>query len=132
MEYCVDIFKMRTNDVIFKTARFTKRNFLWFCSKINLLGYKLALIKHEIKHAIHGFKIFGKDIKWVAGYRYDKFIGKRGKYETQSYSEAKRIREVRLDLFKFIPFSLFIIIPGMELLLPVWLIIFPNSKPSQW
>jgi LETM1 and EF-hand domain-containing protein 1 len=33
---------------------------------------------------------------------------------------------------KFIPFSFFLIIPGLEFLLPAWLIIFPNSVPSQF
>jgi len=33
---------------------------------------------------------------------------------------------------KFIPFSIFIIIPGLELLLPPYLMIFPNAKPSQF
>jgi LETM1 and EF-hand domain-containing protein 1 len=35
-------------------------------------------------------------------------------------------------MIKFIPFSLFIIIPGAELLLPAWLVVFPNSIPSQF
>jgi LETM1 and EF-hand domain-containing protein 1 len=39
---------------------------------------------------------------------------------------------VREDFLKFIPFSFFLIVPGMELLLPAWLMVFPNSKPSQW
>lgn len=35
-------------------------------------------------------------------------------------------------MYKFIPFSIFIIIPGLELLLPAWLVIFPNAIPSQF
>jgi len=42
------------------------------------------------------------------------------------------MRQVREDFLKFIPFSFFLIVPGMELLLPAWLMVFPNSKPSQW
>ena len=37
-----------------------------------------------------------------------------------------------MDFIKFIPFSVFIIVPGAELLLPAWLMIFPNSIPSQF
>jgi len=33
---------------------------------------------------------------------------------------------------KFIPFSFFILIPGAELLLPPFLMVFPNSVPSQF
>jgi hypothetical protein len=31
-----------------------------------------------------------------------------------------------------IPFSMFLLIPGAELALPLWLKIFPNSMPSQF
>ena len=33
---------------------------------------------------------------------------------------------------KFVPFSLFLLIPGGELFLPAWVLIFPNSVPSQF
>lgn len=46
--------------------------------------------------------------------------------------DRQRIRQVRTDVMKFIPFSFFIIIPGLELLLPPFLVIFPNSVPSQF
>jgi LETM1 and EF-hand domain-containing protein 1 len=35
-------------------------------------------------------------------------------------------------MMKFVPFSIFLIIPGLELLLPPFLVIFPNSVPSQF
>lgn len=34
-----------------------------------------------------------------------------------------------MDLLKFIPFSLFAIIPFAEAFLPVYLILFPNAVP---
>ena len=40
--------------------------------------------------------------------------------------------QVKSDFIKFIPFSIFIIVPGAELLLPAWLMVFPNSIPSQF
>ena len=33
---------------------------------------------------------------------------------------------------KFVPFSVFILIPGLELLLPAWIAIFPNAIPTQF
>jgi LETM1 and EF-hand domain-containing protein 1 len=39
---------------------------------------------------------------------------------------------VKIDVIKFIPFSFFIIVPGAEILLPPFLVIFPNSIPSQF
>lgn len=35
-----------------------------------------------------------------------------------------------MDVIKFVPFSFFILIPGAEILLPPFLMVFPNSKPS--
>jgi LETM1-like protein len=52
------------------------------------------------------------------------------KYDSINYKQELKIRQVKSDFIKFIPFSLFIIVPGLELLLPAWLVIFPNSKPS--
>ena len=54
------------------------------------------------------------------------------KYDNESYSEDIKLKQVKSDFIKFIPFSLFIIIPGAELLLPAWLVVFPNSIPSQF
>ena len=42
------------------------------------------------------------------------------------------MKQVRQDFVKFVPFSLFLLIPGGELLLPAWVVIFPNSVPSQF
>jgi LETM1 and EF-hand domain-containing protein 1 len=42
------------------------------------------------------------------------------------------MQRVRKDYIKFIPFSFFIVVPGAELLLPAWLLIFPSSIPSQF
>ena len=39
---------------------------------------------------------------------------------------------MRTDVIKFIPFSLFLLIPGGELFLPAWVVVFPNSVPSQF
>lgn len=37
-----------------------------------------------------------------------------------------------MDVIKFIPFSFFIVVPMAELLLPPYLMVFPNSIPSQF
>lgn len=54
------------------------------------------------------------------------------KYDKESYAESIKMKQVKTDFIKFIPFSVFIIVPGAELLLPAWLMIFPNSIPSQF
>jgi len=54
------------------------------------------------------------------------------RYQKPSYTYSNKIQRVTKDVIKFIPFSIFILIPGLELLLPAWLIIFPNATPSQF
>jgi hypothetical protein len=71
-----DIARFRTNDVIFRTAAFTKRNFLWVVSKMATLEYKWQHVKHEVRMAIKGFRLFGKDVAWVIKKRTS-----QGKYE---------------------------------------------------
>jgi LETM1 and EF-hand domain-containing protein 1, mitochondrial len=39
-------------------------------------------------------------------------------------------QRIMYDFGKFLPFSLFLIIPGLEVLLPLYLMLFPNSIPT--
>lgn len=89
----------------------------------------LAHIWHELKHVGHGFKKLGSDIA-VAG----RLEGKdyANTYKDKEYFEAQKVRQVRTDVVKFIPFSFFILIPGAEILLPPFLMVFPNAMPSQF
>lgn len=62
-------------------------------------------------------------------------IGKKQyeqKYSQVDILEQRKVRRVTIDVLKFIPFSFFIIIPGLEFFLPAYLLVFPNSKPSQF
>lgn len=54
------------------------------------------------------------------------------KYERPTYKQDIKMRQIKQDFIKFIPFSVFMIVPGAELFLPAWLVIFPNSIPSQF
>jgi cytochrome b561 len=44
--------------------------------------------------------------------------------------ERQQLTRTTADLFRLVPFAVFIIIPFMELLLPVFLKLFPNMLPS--
>ena len=46
--------------------------------------------------------------------------------------QTRKINQVRKDFVKFVPFSLFLLIPLGELFIPPYLMIFPNSMPSQF
>ena len=50
----------------------------------------------------------------------------------ESYKKQKKLAQVQKDFIKFIPFSFFILIAGGEIFLPAWVLIFPNSVPSQF
>ena len=49
-----------------------------------------------------------------------------------SRRERSLLQRVITDLFRLIPFSFFIIIPAMEIFLPVAIWLFPNMVPSQF
>jgi LETM1 and EF-hand domain-containing protein 1 len=44
--------------------------------------------------------------------------------------ERQQLTRTTADMFRLVPFAVFIIIPFMELLLPVFLKLFPNMLPS--
>lgn len=46
--------------------------------------------------------------------------------------EFLKSKQIKMDLVKFLPYSLFLTVPFMELLLPPYLLLFPNSLPSQF
>ena len=50
--------------------------------------------------------------------------------ETVSVIERNRLRRALSDIFLMLPFSVFIIIPGAELLIPVYVKIFPSAMPK--
>jgi LETM1 and EF-hand domain-containing protein 1 len=44
--------------------------------------------------------------------------------------ERNQLVRTTMDLFRLVPFAVFVIVPFMELLLPVALKLFPNMLPS--
>lgn len=81
----------------------------------------------ELVKVAHGFKLLKDDFKFFARNTKSKI---EYKYDKPSYKDDIKLRQVKSDFIKFIPFSVFIIVPGAELLLPAWLVVFPNSIPS--
>lgn len=47
-----------------------------------------------------------------------------------SRRERQQLTRTTADIFRLVPFAVFIIVPFMELLLPVFLKLFPNMLPS--
>ena len=125
-DYLLDPIQGRADLFNYKTAYFLKRNKTWWSHKLAHHGHH---IWDELTKVWRGFRMLKADAMF-----YLKLQKRRIdlKYDKESYSENIKAKQVRADFVKFIPFSIFIIVPGAELLLPAWLVVFPNSIPSQF
>ncbi|GJN88466.1 hypothetical protein Rhopal_001432-T1 [Rhodotorula paludigena] len=84
-----------------------------------------AVVKKEALHYWHGTKLLGKEIR-ISARLLRKLVG--GKKLTRR--EHRQLKRTTQDLLRLIPFSVFVLVPFMELLLPVALKLFPNMLPS--
>lgn len=84
-----------------------------------------AKVKHEAQHYWSGTKLLGKEIKISARLQLKLLRGK-----SLTRREKRQLKRTTQDLLRLIPFIPFLVIPFMELLLPVALKIFPNMLPS--
>lgn len=82
-------------------------------------------IVDECKHYYSGFKLLFLDVRVSS-----KIVWKILNGQTLSRRESKQLIRTTSDLFRLVPFSVFIIVPFMELLLPVALKLFPGMLPS--
>jgi len=81
--------------------------------------------KLECKHYWKGFKLLWIDIKCMFPLLKKVLHG-----GNLTWRERTQLKRTSLDCLRIVPFSLFIIIPALELLLPVALFLFPNMLPS--
>ncbi|KAL7738009.1 hypothetical protein ACLKA6_006367 [Drosophila palustris] len=79
----------------------------------------------EIVHYYHGFRLLFIDTAISSKLLWLVLNGK-----TLTRRENKQLQRTTSDLFRLIPFSVFIIVPFMELLLPVFIKFFPGMLPS--
>lgn len=82
-------------------------------------------IVEELKHYYNGFRLLGIDIK-IAGRMVWRLL--HGQLLTRR--ERRRLMRTCADLFRLVPFTVFVIVPFMEFLLPVFLKLFPEMLPS--
>ncbi|XP_018331476.1 mitochondrial proton/calcium exchanger protein [Agrilus planipennis] len=82
-------------------------------------------IKDEIIHYYHGFRLLFIDIKISSKLVWRILSGK-----PLSRREHRLLMRTVGDIFRLVPFSVFIIVPFMELLLPVFIKFFPGMLPS--
>jgi hypothetical protein len=82
-------------------------------------------VKHEAHHYWMGTKLLYADVQ-TAGKLFRRTL--QGSALTRR--ERKQLLRTVQDLFRLVPFSMFIIIPFMEFALPIALRVFPNMLPS--
>ncbi|RAO72292.1 uncharacterized protein BHQ10_008304 [Talaromyces amestolkiae] len=88
------------------------------------LGQK---IKHEIQHYWDGTKLLATEVRISVKLAMKMAAG----YEL-SRRENRQLQRTVKDLARLVPFSVFVIVPFAELLLPIALRIFPNMLPSTY
>ncbi|XP_072262670.1 mitochondrial proton/calcium exchanger protein isoform X2 [Pyxicephalus adspersus] len=79
----------------------------------------------ELKHYYHGFRLLWIDTKIAARMMWQILNG-----AVLSRRERRQFLRICADLFRLVPFLVFIVVPFMEFLLPVALKLFPDMLPS--
>ncbi|KAK7744051.1 LETM1 domain-containing protein ylh47 [Diatrype stigma] len=93
-------------------------------------GKKLTLgqkIKKEIQHYWDGTKLLATEVRISSRLAFKMAAG----YEL-TRRESRQLRRTVQDLGRLVPFSVFIIVPFAEALLPIALKLFPNMLPSTY
>ena len=86
-----------------------------------------AKVKHEAQHYWDGTKLLATEVKISTKLALKMAAG----YEL-SRRENRQLQRTVQDLGRLVPFSVFVIVPFAELLLPVALKVFPNLLPSTY
>ena len=84
-------------------------------------------VKHEAQHYWDGTKLLSTEVKISSKLALKMAAG----YEL-SRREHRQLQRTVQDLGRLVPFSMFVIVPFAELLLPVALKLFPNMLPSTY
>ena len=87
----------------------------------------LQKVKHEVQHYWDGTKLLATEVKISTKLALKMAAG----YEL-SRRENRQLQRTVQDLGRLVPFSVFVIVPFAEFLLPVALKIFPNLLPSTY
>ncbi|KAL4590954.1 hypothetical protein LXL04_003901 [Taraxacum kok-saghyz] len=90
---------------------------------------KASELKNEfissMKHYWLGIKLLGVDVRISS-----RMLVKLAQGKSLSRRERQQLTRTTADIFRLVPVAVFIIVPFMEFLLPVFLKLFPNMLPS--
>ncbi|KAL0287578.1 UNVERIFIED_CONTAM: Mitochondrial proton/calcium exchanger protein [Sesamum angustifolium] len=81
--------------------------------------------KSTLQHYWLGIKLLSADVRISL-----RLLLKLASGKTLSRRERQQLTRTTADIFRLVPFAVFIIVPFMEFLLPVFLKLFPNMLPS--
>ncbi|KAI8994577.1 LETM1-like protein-domain-containing protein [Pilobolus umbonatus] len=84
-------------------------------------------VKDEAVHYWHGTQLLGLEIRISSKLTWKLLHGSK-----LTRREHRQLRRTTTDLVRLVPFAFFLIVPFMELLLPVALKLFPNMLPSTY
>ncbi|ANB12894.1 Ylh47p [Sugiyamaella lignohabitans] len=84
-------------------------------------------VKHEAQHYWDGTKLLGYEFKVST-----KLLAKMAAGYELTRRENRQLNRTLQDIMRLVPFSMFILVPFAELLLPFALKIFPNLLPSTY
>lgn len=92
------------------------------------VGVKKSLgqrVLDELRHYYHGFRLLWIDTKIAARMLWRILNG-----HTLTRRERRQFLRICADLFRLVPFLVFVVVPFMEFLLPIAVKLFPNMLPS--
>lgn len=111
-----------------KTVEFFKAVLRILTSPAELREKSIALwgaIKHEAKRFYHGTRLLMSDVSAAMS-----LASRRVRGHKLTRREYKQLTRTIADIFRMVPFSVMILVPFLEFLLPVALAVFPNMLPS--
>lgn len=138
LEDRVKIVRDKSLDVMKKAPGFTARisiafaGYMWEFIKRPAIASEWATkisirTKKEVQHFWDGFKLLGADIAYAS-----RLVRKMTSGHALSRRERVQLEKTTADVFRLVPFAVFIIVPFMEFALPIFLKVFPNMLPSQF
>merc|ERR1719295_1769987 len=84
-------------------------------------------LKHHAVNFWDSTKLMWTDIKTAV-----KILRRFVRGKELSYRERRQLRRVALDILRFVPMLIIVLIPALELALPAILYLFPNILPSRF
>lgn len=114
------------------TINYSKKGFISlydFLKKPKEIPLKLKLFWEMIKDEAHHYWV-GTKLLWTEIKTANEIMGRVLKGHMMTRRERLQLIRTTQDLLRLVPFSVFVIVPFMELLLPLAIKLFPNMLPS--